>query len=341
MISEYGGVLGEREPLYSFLADHIYGEVLELGVEQPIFDFFHLDHSNTVVRYLDRVSGVSVVGKFYGNKWIDGRQSGEPERRAHLMRQEYEKLLQIRALGFSDYPRRVVRPLATARHLNCLLVEEWAPGHDLDVAVREAVEKGRRDALLRRVADVATFLAELHDRTRSETRVDPRRATGYLQKVTGQLLRWGVISPTRADRLEALARSWGAYGILEVGHRVTTHGDPIPPHFLFESNLGMSCIDVERLTAADAAADVGCVVAELKHLFYLYTGDRWASEPFLRQVYATYISKLPSGTEDPLVLTARGRFFMGCYLLRIARNDWLELGYRRALIEEAELCLRL
>jgi len=35
------------------------------------------------------------------------------------------------------------------------------------------------------------------------------------------------------------------------------------------------------------------------------------------------------GADDFASLTTRGRFYMGCIEMRIARNTWLDLGYRR------------
>lgn len=341
MICEPAGELPQRDALHRFLAERVFGEILGLPGRVTVFDSYRLDHSDTVMRYTDRATGVSVVGKFYGNKWIDGSQEGHVAMRTALMQQEFDKLRRLRELGFREAPRRVVRPLATARELNDLLVEEWAPGHDLDVSIRHTVENGDGGGLRAHLDEVATFLAELHQRTMAAAAVNPERGPNYLSRVLDHLARWQVICEDRRSLLDGLVADWRSYGVLGTGRRVLIHGDAIPPHFLFDTDEGMICIDVERLQEGDRAADLGCIVAELKHLFLLYGGDRLGGEPYIRHFYAAYFGRLPRGVEDFSVLTSRGRFFMGCYLLRIARNAWLDLAYRQHLIEEAQRCLRL
>lgn len=335
-------VLGTQDPLYRFLAESVLGVRLGFGDTRLVFEAYPLDADGTVVRFSERQTGVELVGKFYGRKWIAGWQQGAPELRRQLMHREYDNLQRLRTLGLDGYPHCVVRPLATCEDLDCLLVEDHVPGPDLESFVRQASQAGQTTVLHARLADLASFLFDLHQRTETPDPVEPSRALGYLDKLVGQLSRWRITSVAERRRLTALRQRWAERGVLELGRRVLTHGDPIPPHFLFAGPHGVTTIDLERLWPGDRAADLGCVVAELKHLFFLYTGDRWASEPSIRHFYDCYNALLPrSSGEDLPLLTERGRFHMGCYLLRIARNSWLDLDYRRCLLAEAQACLAL
>ena len=90
---------------------------------------------------------------------------------------------------------------------------------------------------------------------------------------------------------------------------------------------------------SDRAIDLGCIAAELKHLFYLLCGDQLASEQYIQHFYNSYADHLSIGGDKFAILTERSRFFMGCFELRIGRNAGLDVEYRGRLIEEAEICL--
>lgn len=341
MMGKYGGILPDNSPIYRFLAGEVLGRVLGFDGHRPVFDIFHLDNSMTALRYADRVTFVNVVGKFYGNKWIHGKQTGEPELRVELMHREFDNLRRVRALGLDTYPHCVVRPLAVCEELDCMLVEEFVPGTDLDFYVREAVRWGKEDECRAKLRDVAWFLADLHSRSQTHDRVDGACGLSYMDKIIRQLAYWKIISDDRRKRFLELRDRWAACHVLDVGQQVLMHGDAILPHFLCSGEHGITAIDLERLRPGDRATDIGCIVAELKHLFFLYSHNIWASEPYIQHFYDSYIGYLPEELEDSQVLTTRGRFYMGCYQLRISRNSWLDLDYRRALIHEAEACLEI
>ena len=341
MSGEYIGVLSTNDLLYDLLADEIVDRVLGFGVCRPVFDVYRLDSSSTVFRYADRRTFVNLVGKFYGNKWLHGRQTGETELRAMLMQREFDNLQRLRALGLDHYPHRVVRPLGVSVPINCVLVEDFASGPDLNFYIREATHYGKGDELRSRLTDVAWFLADMHNRSETNELVNDALALAYLDKVIGQLAYWDIISAHQRQRLACLRKRWAASRILGIGQQVLIHGDANPTNFRFSGEHGVTIIDLERLQPGDRAADLGCVVAELKHLFWWYSHDSWASEQYIQHLYATYTSYLHEGAEDFAALITRGRFYMGCYELHIGLNAWLDLGYRRRLIENAEECLMI
>ena len=333
------GVLSADDPLHRFLAEEVLGETLAVDGSKAEFDVYQLDVSGTVFHYADRQSSVGVVGKFYGHKWLHGSQSGETDLRASLMQREFENLKKARALGFTGPPHHVVRPFTVSERLNCVLFEEYAPGHDLHFAIDQAIHHGQHERLAVWLADVAYFLAELHNQSSQGFQVDPLRPIRYLDQLISELISWDILQPEGQQRLVRLRDQWAGEGALDGVDAVLIHGDATPTNFLFRADHDLAAIDLERLNPSDRAADLGRVAAELKHLFWLYTQDRWASEPYIQHFYGSYVRHLHATADTKVTLTNRGRFYMGCDLLRISRNDWLDLGYRRLLIQEAQECL--
>ncbi len=339
-MGQYQGVLPQEHPLHGFLARDVLQGVLGLAGSAPVFDVYALADCSTLVRYVDRQTRADLVGKFYGNKWLHGRQDGEPELRTALMWREFHNLERVRALGLDAPPHCVVRPLAASEAHHCILVEEYVPGIDLDTHVREAIHSGQGGPLTARLTEVARFLADLHDRSRTEEGPDPQKALGSLDRYLDQLAYWNVISGAERERFERLRARWADSGLLATGRQVLVHGDATPVNFIHDGEHNVTAIDLERLWPGDPAEDLGCLVAELKHLFFWYAHETWDSEPCIQHVYGIYKS-YERGGEDFGRLTTRGRFHMGCVLLRIARNSWLDLDYRRRLVEKAEECLQI
>jgi aminoglycoside phosphotransferase (APT) family kinase protein len=333
----YAGILPESDPMHGFLVDEILCD--RLSFPRRAYRFHVHRCNDTVVRYTEAETSVSVAVKFYGVKWISGSQTGEPHLRAELMRREFHNLVQARALGLTDRPHRVVRPLATCEALRCALVEEYAAGEDLDFHIRRAVEHGATGELASRVEDIARFLADLHNRSAQTGTSDGGRPVEYLAKLAGELGRWDIITSDQQRELLDIGRSWGASMTLRSPRLVLIHGDATPPQFRFGED-GLTVIDFERMRVSDPAADVGRLAAELKHLLFWYTGDPWAGEPYIRHLYERYMTAVTT-PEDFSSLTNRGRFYMGCTQLRISKNHWLDLSYRRRLIEEAKACLAI
>jgi aminoglycoside phosphotransferase (APT) family kinase protein len=195
--------------------------------------------------------------------------------------------------------------------------------------------------LRKRLTDVATFLGHLHNRSNTRTSVHETRVLNYMEKITNELVYWRIISGAESERLTRLRRRWAEAQVLGAASTVTIHGDATPTNFLWDNEHGLAVIDLERLSIGDRAADLGCLAAELKHLFWNYGHGATGGEPYIQHLYASYFDSLPAGVEDFASLTLRGRFYMGCVLLRISRNIWLDLKYRRQLIEDALECLKI
>lgn len=341
MSGDYLGLLQAEDPLYGFLVEQALRPDSAPHNPRPVFDVYRMDGASTTFRYYERHRRINLVAKFYGNKWLNGSQTGERELRALLMRREFDNLQFVRSLGLGDPPCRAVRPIAASETINCVLLEEYVPGENLEFFIREALDWGKEWLLHRQLKDVTRFLAELHNRTTTGRPVDDRPALAYLNKVIGELAGWGIISGGEEEGLRRLHDAWAESRCLGGRPEVITHGDITPTNLLWDYEHGLVVIDFERLYPRDRAADLGCLAAELKHLFWYYGHDPWRAEPYIQRCYSDYIERLPGGQEDFDSLTTRGRFYMGCVELRICRNSWLDLGYRRRLIEDATACLRI
>jgi aminoglycoside phosphotransferase (APT) family kinase protein len=256
------------------------------------------------------------------------------------MRREFQLLGQARALGLDAPPYQVVRPFAIDEAINCVLVEAYAPGPDLGDTIAAAALHGQSGVLDERLDAVAGFLAALHHRSALGTPVSQAEPLAYFDKLLGQLASWQVIDMDRRRRLERVREDWAVTGVLAGGRQSLVHGDATPAHFLF-GGAGVTAIDLERMHYADPAVDLGCVAAEIKHLMFWHLGDTWAGEPFIQLFYARYAAARHLAPAEFAALTERCRFYMGCYELRIARNSWLDIAYRRRLVEEAAACLAL
>ncbi len=334
------GVLTPPEPLYAFLVDAITRS--SLGPPDDAYEFRvnDIQGDGTIVKYSDVRSTVTLVVKYYGRKWINGRQSGDRELRAELMAQEYDNLETVRGLGLTDPPHGVVRPLAMSEAHDCALVLEYVPGEDLDVRIRRSVEHGATEELFAGVIAVGRFLADLHGRSAKEPLADcGARGTDYVAAVTNELVRWEIVNSAEAKEFVDVAARWRDSGRLCPPRSALIHGDATPKHFRFTANDQLTVIDFERLRRTDPASDLGRMAAELKHLFFFYAGDRWASEPYIEALYRSYSERAGEHGEDFFALTERAQFYMGCDELRICRNHWLDMHYRHRLIQEARACL--
>ena len=332
------GRLSPTDPLYPFLTDVVLRRVLGLAIATPVFDARPL-HPRHLVRYTERRSGVDLVGKFFSQKLpVDPPTPGPSYFRA-LVAHEFANLCRVRALGFDHGPYRVVRPLAVNELLDYVLVEEFAAGPTLDHVIRAALAHHDHAGLYARLTDLAGFLAQLHRRSATGRCADGQVGLSYLGKLLGQLAANGVISRQQQVRLDELRSQWAAGALLHTAPEVLNHGDATPVNFVFGGAGEVVALDLERVRAGDGLTDVGCVAAELKHAFFLTTGDPVAGEPFIQHLYACYAAQLAVSPAEFGVLTARGRFWMGVFELRIARNAWLDVPYRHRLVAEAERCL--
>lgn len=335
------GMIAATDPVAHFLAHDVLERVLGVHTGPVPFDVFQLDQRAVVLRYTEPQSAISVVGKFFARKvLLDGGRL-PAERGERLMEREFAHMQLVQSLGFDRPPFRVARPLAVNAALDALLVAEYVPGEDLTATIKAALAGNGLECLRARLDAVAGMLAMLHQRSCKHQPVNAEAGPDYLAKVIDQLARQGIVSAGQQEGLHAQCAAWRRTGLLAAAEAVLVHGDATPSNLLFTGDDQVIAIDLERLRFADGAVDLGCVAAELKHWFFCATADPWAGEWAIAHFYAAYARQAGLDSAAFAQLTRRGQFYMGSFLLRICRNDWLEWEYRRRLAAEAEACLRL
>ncbi|MFH1008224.1 MAG: aminoglycoside phosphotransferase family protein [Candidatus Latescibacterota bacterium] len=334
LISRPGWRLDVRDPLYAHLA---FVVLPRAGVEvtQPDFEVGELGNGRGVYVYRERTSHALFVCKFFGSR----HHLSESARRA-LLHLEFSNLSVVREMGFKEFPYRMVQPLSKSEPINCVLVEEFARGHDLDYYISKAAYEGQHKRLFGKLTQLAHFLAELHNCTVDTERVRSGDAFSYFRHLVSALVRAGVVGPQTADRFSHLSNKWEKDSQMWTEPRVLVHGDVTPTNFLFHVNEGVTAIDLERMRMADRVYDVGMLAAELRHHFAWRVGQAGAAEPFIGHFLWAYCEGFPDQKRAFREVSHRNRFYMALGELRMARNPWLPWEHRKWLVQEAVGCLQ-
>jgi aminoglycoside phosphotransferase (APT) family kinase protein len=325
----YMGTLETGDPLYSYIVRDVM-PVVEREARDPVFHVSRLSGSNIVYRYYEERTRLSLIGKFYSFR--------EPHKAERLMN-EFRNLKEARALGLTELPNYVVRPLASEKRMGLGLLEEYVEGKDLDYYIRRAVHDGRHYRLRERLTDLAFFLAELHKRTSLDDRLDIAPAGDYYDKLLRKLAKKGLLDERSVKAFRRLKEEWLEREYMREDREVVIHGDATPTNFLFPPESGVVAIDLERMKRGDRMFDVGMVCGELKHAFMWRVGDKFAAEPHIGHFLSEYAKHFgeDAGVYDSV--TRRNPFYMAVTELRIARNNWLDREHRGRLVKEARECL--
>jgi len=329
MAESYLGRLPYADPLYGYLADDVLPR-LGSGTTDPVFHVARLSGTNLVYKYAEERTGRTVIGKFYS--------FDRPDKAAKL-EAEYANLSLARTLGFTSPPMDVVRPIGRETKVGLGVLIDYVDGRDLDHYIRRAIYEGRTEKLVKKLGSLAGFLVELHKRTTTNTRLDLGHPAEYFDKVVGRLAEKDVVGQDTARRLLKLRDAWLEREVMVKDRFVMLHGDATPTNFIFPGGRGVVAIDLERMRPGDRMYDVGMIAGELKHAFLLHTGNRYASEPYIGYFLKEYARQHGGGERTFRAVVNRNPFFMAMTELRIARNNWLSLRYRRKLIREAVRCL--
>lgn len=252
---------------------------------------------------------------------------------------EYRLLIQMRRLGFGDFPLRVVRPIAKRRTLSCLLAEEFVAGESLDDSIKAAVWEGEEDQLLRKLELLASFFATFHRKTLRSAQPAVSRICGDLREMLRELESMKLGVSDKLEEISHLCDKWEASPFMWPDTACLVHGDATPTNFIFREGEGVTAIDLERVQVADPAYDLGMMVAEIKHHFALRLFRASAAEKYIEHFFEIYASVFGAPVETFARVTRCNPFYMALGELRIARNPWLPPGHRRWLIEESRRCL--
>ncbi len=331
---KYLGRLPASDPLYGYLR---YDILPLLGIDggKPDFRVHRLPASHHVCLYEDRRSQTRIIGKFFG-----GVPDHSPATAFHYMEREFNNLTYLRSIGFNGYPHYAARPLGQNASLHHVLVEEYCYGTPLAEFIVNAVQHGARDILFQKLTALAYFLASLHNRTASDSTVDFNKDCNYFDRIMRQLTNAGRMGWEEAQAFYHFKDQWRAKACMWEDRHVLVHGDVTPPNILFGDGLWVIVIDLERLTLADRAFDLGRVTGELQHFFLQLTGDKGLAEPFIGHFLWEYACHFPDRNTAFAAITRRIPFYSALTLLRIARNSWINADYSRQLLHAALKTLR-
>lgn len=322
----YLGKLKSADPLYEILLSQVCPHI-----QDPVF---HVNRMSSlgVYKYTEEKTRLAAIGKFF--KLNDSRQE-----RVLRIKGEYDNLRKIRAYGFDTSPHYVVRPIGKEERIGLALLEEFIKGKDLDYYLKRAIYEGKGAPLKEKLSKLASFLFLLHQKTDRGETVDLDSVEAYFQKVLDKLSRQEIVSGSDRKPYLRLKDQWLKKTLVQKGKEVTVHGDATPTNFIFAERQQVVAIDLERMRNADAAFDVSMIGGEIKHAFLWRKGDPYAAEPFLKHFFESYASHFQDRRKAFKEITMRNPFYMAMTELRIARNDYLDLTYRKRLAHEALKCL--
>ncbi|MBE3065013.1 MAG: phosphotransferase [Spirochaetes bacterium] len=334
MRGRYLGHLSHSDPLYGYIQGHI---APQLGFNFPgaVYRVFKFTCSQAVYLYEEQQGRVRIVVKFH-----EQHLQARPLLRQNTGEKEYCDLLYLRSLGFTSTPHYVVRPLGYNPGIGNALLVEYLEGDQLCSVINDAILQGNRDRLYRKLGALAHFLATLHNRTAGDWRVNHQETHDYAGKLIHSLVTKRGMGPADSGELYFLRDEWRAKSCMWEDRAVLVHGDATPSNFLFGRGRHTMAIDFERMKWADRVFDLGRLCGELKHFFFLATGDAHAAEPFIGHFLWEYCCHFPDRMSAFRAITRRTPFHMGITLLRIARNSWIDWEYRWRLVREAKAILR-
>jgi hypothetical protein len=317
------------------LEKYLKSEILPQIAPAPFgcIDATKISHQRPVYIYHDEPSRARIVGKYYQYGSLNAEEAWRKTEK------EYFNLTLLRdQVGMKGNHYNIVAPLGRNKVLSALLVLEKAPGHTLDYFIVQAIFDNQNMELFYRLGDLARFFARLHRNSDSGRPVSPNLPQWYLDTLLQALndkLK-GIYDQQREIR--DLASTWWNRDGMFNDHEVLVHGDATPTNFLFHQQK-VTGIDLEKMKWADRCWDLGFMAAELKHHFMWRADDAQRAEPFIGHFLWEYASAF-GDTGIFYRITRRLPFYMALGLLRIARNDWLNEGYRYKLIGEAKGCLK-
>jgi Ser/Thr protein kinase RdoA (MazF antagonist) len=287
-----------------------------------------LPSSRAVYRFSFSAGLNPVVGKFFA--------AYPPETSLDQgLAREYDNYLKLPALGLNN--GTVPRLLGRWPEAGLGLLLEAVPGPDLDRLLAQAC-RGGDPRLYPALTRLARLLGRFHGAAAAAEPVAPEPALAYLDKLLGQLNGAGLLNPEAQADLAREGGLWAARFADYPDGQVLVHGDATPTNFLFPDGRAVA-LDLERLRIADRLFDLSWVAGELKHAWGWRTGNFLAAEAAIRHFFGAYLEAAGAGASLARRIYHLNPFYMALAELRIARNPYLSLAYRRELVAEARRCL--
>ena len=329
MPGEFIGYLNGSDPLYPYLTKEIFPQ---LGCSCPQgIKVYKTNGSNEVYVYEDASNSQRVVGKFfYSEKMKDWDLAWK------RLDREYRNLLEFRSYLDPVY-HYVAKPLGRNDDLNRLLVVEYCYGEPLEEIITRSINNKDEALLFGKLKALAYFLARVHNLSAAEHTADFEKVCQYFHTVLSQLE--SITDAGEREYIASLCRKWHDDPLMWQDREVLVHGDATPANFFFGDDIHVISFDMERNRRTDRMFDTGRLAAELQHFFFRATGNIAEAEKYIGHFYWEYACHFPDREKAFASITKRAPFYMGMNLLRIARNDYLSITYRRSLIEEAKKTL--
>ena len=327
---QYLGHLPQNDPLFGYLREEIFPQLGcrgEAGIR--VFKTFG---SNDVYIYEDRESDTKVVGKFF----YSPLRNNDREHAGRLLEREYRNIKLFRS--FLSGTHYAAKALGKNDSLNGLLVVEYCYGEPLDSVITRSIKSHDDGVLFDKLRTLAYFLAAVHNRSARPENVDFQKICDYFKSVVGRLRCW--IGSGEEKFLLDLLSQWKILPQMWSDRNVLVHGDATPSNFFFGDGNHVITFDLERVRWSDRVFDVGRLCGELQHFFMRITGNKYLAEPFIGHFLWEYSCHFPDRERTFETLVQRVPFYMGTTLLRIARNGYLDMHYRRQLVQEGAACLR-
>lgn len=325
MNNSYLGTLDYKDPLYEVLFCQ-----LNLPVKEPMF-YVERMSSKRVYKYIEAKTNIAIVGKFFS---LDDNRTEKIDR----MKSEFDNLQKLRNFGFDVYPLYVVRPYGRDEKIGLALTEEFIYGKDLDYYIKKAIYRGKDKSLKKRLSRLADFLYTLHKRTQKSETVNVEVLSKYFLRILYKLERSNII--TEKKTYIKLMDKWLSRDNIQNANTSIVHGDATPTNFIFTITGDIVAIDLERMRDCDPVYDIGMVCGELKHAFMWRKGNPYEAEIYIRYFLKEYTKHFKDKKSSFKEITYRNPFYMGLTELRIARNDYLSIDYKRWLAHEAMECLK-
>jgi hypothetical protein len=315
-------------------ASHTLSQVLLphlRGNQEDSFTVERLRASRPVFRFSLPGNGSGLVGKFF----VDSVPATPQDR---SLEQEYRNYLTAPAWDLTA-AGLVPRLVGQSPEVRLGLLLEGIPGPDLDHYLSEAAQGRGLEMCLHKVAKLAELLAFFHSRPLIRQPVSPAPALAYFQKLRAQLQALGLLSLEEVNFLAAESRAWEPRFETYPDRQTLLHGDATPTNFLFPDGRVVA-VDLERLRAGDRLFDLSWVTGEFCHAWGWRGRNFGESEVAIQHFLRAYLEALPADTDLTRRIFALNPLYMALAELRIARNSYLSWEYRRALVAEAQRCLK-
>ncbi|MCJ7703549.1 MAG: aminoglycoside phosphotransferase family protein [Anaerolineales bacterium] len=273
--------------------------------------------------YRETITGWTIAAKFH----IVKTGADAARHAAH----EYQYIHQAWKIGALN-DMRAIRPLGLWRGV---LFLEYVDGLTLEDKI--AIRRSQPGELIRILESTGRYLADLHSRTlQPEIAPDFGQVGDKVYKTVDNLSKHGVLQNdtiAQSGFTNAIER-WAADPLMWDFEPVQAHGDATTTNFIFTLEGGLVVVDWERSGAADPAADLGRLVAEVTHSIDRYGGtivEAGLMTEHLKQVYTRVLPPV----WNIEALRRRSQFYQAASTLRIARNGWLSRMERTALVLQA------